>query len=133
MCAAHGVHVSKFENIVGFVKFSKGKIYVQSDNKENNSNDLPSTLYIDKWSNIYVHFIIDVIIELSACFLYFSIHMTSAFFYVGMCFYLGAMKTDLKLQLQVIHGRVDDLDIFDSRDIDRNLLHEINLHGRLYE
>lgn len=83
--------------------------------------------------NVYIQYLIDVIIEVNVCFLYFSIHLTSGFLYVGLCSYLGAMKTDLKLRLEVIHRTVDDLDIIHGRDIERNLLNEITFHGRLYE
>lgn len=59
--------------------------------------------------------------------------MISALLFVGLCSYLGAMKTDLKLQLKVIHEKADDLNILDGREFERNLVNEIKHHGRLYE
>lgn len=57
-------------------------------------------------------------------------HLASLVFYIGLSLYVGAMQTDLKIQLQEIHANAGNLI---GREFERNLCSEIQFHARLYE
>lgn len=89
-----------------------------------------STPYIGKWTNIYTQYLIDYIVELIVVFMYYMCHMISAFFYIGLCFYVTAMRNDLKLRMKEIHGNV-------NKSLDdtfkQNLFTELQFHARIFE
>lgn len=59
---------------------------------------------------------------------------SSAFLYLGLCFYVSAMQTDLKLQLQEIDGQSkSNYANLADLEFERKLFIEIEFHGRLYE
>lgn len=92
-----------------------------------------STPYVDKWVNVYEKFLIDVVIEIMSCFVYYSVHMIAAFFHIGLCFYLNGMWTDLKLRLQEIQEHLDNSEKSASGKLQYNIANEIKFHGCLYE
>lgn len=88
---------------------------------------------MDKWTNFYVIFIIGIIVEFIACIAYYSFHMISALFFIGLCFYVSAMRTDLKLRLQEVQSDVDNIGKMVDNEFERKIFNEIKFHGRLYE
>lgn len=62
---------------------------------------IQSTPYV-KWTNEYAQFFIDWLVEVVFLFEHYTIHMAALVFYIGLT-YVGAMKTDLKMQLQEIY------------------------------
>lgn len=85
---------------------------------------------MDKWANFYEQFIIDATVEAIVLFMYYLCHMISAFFYIGLCLYVRAMRIDLKLRMEEIHMNV-------NRSVDyvfvKNLINEIQFHARIFE
>lgn len=76
-----------------------------------------------------MQFVIDIAVELASCFIYYTSHLTTAFFHIGLVFYLSATKVDLKLRLQEIFANVD---IFNKSKFECEIFHEIKFHGCLY-
>lgn len=75
-----------------------------------------------------------MVVQIIVCFVYYSVHMTSAFLYMGLCFYVSAMQTDLKLQLEAIHIQaMSNYESLADPEFERKLFVEIEFHGRLYE
>lgn len=83
--------------------------------------------------NVYVEFVIDFIVEVAACFTYYSIHMIAAYFHIGLCLYVKAMKNDLKLQLKEIHRNINETRGSIGHEFERSLASEIHFHTQIYE
>lgn len=90
-----------------------------------------STPYIEQWTNIYVSFLIEAIVQAIVCYVYYLVHMTSAFFHIGFAYYVEAMRTDLKLRMQEIHFIM--LNLKDTADPEFDISIEIKFHGQLFE
>lgn len=64
------------------------------------------TPYLDEPKDSYWRFYADWSIQTLAAAMYYTVILTSAIFYIGMCLYVNAMVVDLKLRLQAINGSV---------------------------
>lgn len=133
MDPSHGVHVRPIE-------YSRFDIFyfVFCDNWVLCDNcriwivfPIQSTPFVDNWTNIYTQYIIDWIVEDFVILEYYTIHLTSLVFYIGLSLYVGAMHADLKIRLREIHERAKNSSIYNK--FQRNLASEIRFHARLYE
>lgn len=88
---------------------------------------------MNRWTNIYTQYLIDWLVEGAAVFEYYTIHMTSLIFYIGLSLYVGAMQTDLEIQLQLIHRNINKSNGLVGRHFERSLISEIKFHARIYE
>lgn len=64
---------------------------------------------------------------------YYLIHMGSAFFHVGLCYYVKAMQTDLKIRLQEIHVNIMNADGLVDRAFELSLTDVIKFHSCVFE
>lgn len=94
------------------------------------SSDISSTPYVDQWVNVYGQFLIDGAVEVIVLFMYYLCHMISAFFYIGLCLYVRAMRIDLQLRMQEIHVNVNKSVDYEFA---KNLINEIQFHARIFE
>lgn len=88
---------------------------------------------MNRWTNIYSQYLIDWLVEGVAVFEYYAIHMTSLNFYIGLSLYVGAMQSDLEIQLEKIHRNINNSSGLIDRHFGRSLINEIRFHARLYE
>lgn len=83
---------------------------------------------MDKWANVYTQYLIKMTVELVTCYTYYLFHMSAAYIRIGLCLYVNAMQTDLKVRLEEIHRKMDDNLV--GHKFERNLLNEIVFHTR---
>lgn len=57
--------------------------------------------------------------------------MSAAFFFIGLCCYISAMREDLKLRMQAIHLNVNKKAV--DPEFKRNLFTDIQFHSQLFE
>lgn len=94
---------------------------------------LSSTPKIEEWTNLYVQFYVDWAFEMGFYLLYYSVHVMSASFYIGLSFYVNAMLIDLKLRLRKIDRAVETLRNSSGLEIGRKLSDEIDFHAHIFE
>lgn len=82
-------------------------------------------------TNVYLRFYIDWIIEIDIYLVYFTIHVTSITIFIGLCFSIRAMQTDLKIQIQEIDAAVGNHKGSHLHKIGCQLVKEIQFHAQI--
>lgn len=90
------------------------------------------TFFARKW-NIYLRFYFDWVVESIAYTVYFAIHMGLVTFFIGFCFYVRAMRSDLVIQMESIDSNTGHDGASIGREIARRLSREIRFHARIFE
>lgn len=86
------------------------------------------TPFLDKLTeNVYLQFYINWTIEMSTYVVYYSMHLISALFYIGLALYVNAMLRDLKICLRAIDAEMD------NSQAQRKLFDAIQFHAYLFE
>lgn len=65
--------------------------------------------------------------------LYYSVHVMSASFYIGLSFYVNAMLTDLKSRIKNIDCDVEKLKNSSGLELGGKLSAEIDFHAHIFE
>lgn len=97
------------------------------------SFSFPSIPYADEWANVYVQYLIDITFDAATSIGYYAIHMLLAYFYIGLCFYVSAMRADLKVRMQEIHKIKSNSSRLVGREFARKLFVEMKFHSRIFE
>lgn len=82
---------------------------------------------------MYLRFYIDWLAEVGIYVVYFTVHLISMSFYIGLCFYVSAMLADLRIRLEEIDMLVKDLRSFKIREIRFKLSADIEFHAHIFE
>lgn len=101
-----------------FLKLRLSSLSVIETNKISNISGIVHSSWIGRTT--YCGFFLDWVNECSAATTYFLILTSSASLYVGMCFYIHGMDTDIEIQMSDINLLIKNGEINDN-------LHQLNV------
>lgn len=82
---------------------------------------------------MYLRFYIDWAAEVGIYVVYFTVHLISLSFYIGLCFYVSAMLADLGIRLEEIDMDIKDVRSFKITEIECKLSADIEFHTHIFE